>query len=169
MLLPSAPPPQFQVSCTSCLICPAGTCQPCPECECCCHLLCVTARLCPDLGKDWCSEHLHKAPLCRLLDQLYPPFPSPAENKPRLNVSVTSHKGVLCLQGALLLRCQAVWSQWQMENPTQRSPDLPWHKSKQVDLIFPLQHIPLLMDSQFRDKLHCTLGFRCVSALFPWQ
>lgn len=161
MFLPSPPPAQSQVSCVSCLMSPM------------CQLLskpCVSlGGFAPSSGRTDAQSTWYKPPLCRQLDQLCPPSFSPAENKPRLNVSVTPHKGVLCLQGALLLRCQAVWSQWQMENPTQRSPDSPWHKSKQVDLMFPLQHILLLMGSQFCDKLHCALGFWCVSAPFPWQ
>ena len=112
-----------------------------------------------------CINHLR---LGSQTSPFLPPLP-PAKNKPRLNVSVTFLKGALCFQWALLLRCQAVWSQWQMENPTPSSPDLPLHKSKQVDLIFPLQHVLLLTDSQFCNKLHCTLGFKCVSAPFPWQ
>lgn len=97
-----------------------------------------------------------------------PPLP-PQKNKPRLNVSVTFHKGVLCFQWAPLLRCQAVRARWQMENPTQSSLDLPLYKSKWVDLIFPLQRILLLMDSQFCNPLHYALGFKCVSTPFPWQ
>lgn len=94
---------------------------------------------CPDLSEDRCSEREHKPPFLGELHQLFPSSPSLAKNKPRLNVSVTFYKGVLCFQWALLLRCQAARSQWQMENPIWSSPALPVHKSKRVDLIFPLQ------------------------------
>lgn len=125
--------------------------------------------VCPDLGEDRCSEQRYKPPLLREPDQSLPPSPSPAKNKPRLNVTVTFHTGVLCFRSALLLRRRAVRSQWQMENPTQSSPDIPLYKSKRVDLIFPLQRVLLLMDSQFCNKLHCALGFKCVSSAFPRQ
>lgn len=159
--------------------CPFPSTQLAGDSRCCglsrlCHRRCQKTRVsagsvCPDLGGEGCSGQLYNPPLRREPDRSFPPSPSLAKNKPRLNVSVTPHKGALCFPSALLLRCQAVRSRWQMENPTPSSLDVPRYKSKRVDLIFPLQHVLLLTDSQFRDKLHCALGFKCLSAPFPWQ